>query len=47
MELSISPDIFQEKMIELMAGLEFAQAYLDDLLVISNEPGVTNLLVKP
>jgi hypothetical protein len=28
---SASPDIFQEKMSELMAGLEFARAYLDDL----------------
>ena len=29
-----SPDIFQEKMGELMAGLDFARAYLDDLLII-------------
>ena len=28
-------DIFQEKMNELMHDLEFAQAYLDNLLVIS------------
>ena len=35
MSLCNSPDIFQEKMSELMAGLEFAQAYLDDLLIIS------------
>jgi hypothetical protein len=27
-----SPDIFQEKMSELMFGLEFARAYLNDLL---------------
>ena len=33
--LSNSPDIFQEKMSELMAGLEFARAYLDDLLVLT------------
>jgi hypothetical protein len=31
MGLSISPDVFQEKMSELMSGLEFAWAYLDDL----------------
>jgi hypothetical protein len=35
--LSISPDVFQEKMSELMSGLEFAQAYLDDLLILSTE----------
>ena len=37
--LSASPDIFQEKTSDLMAGLEFAQAYLDDLLIISNQQG--------
>ena len=35
MGLCNSPDIFQEKMSELMAGLEFARAYLDDLIIIS------------
>ena len=30
-----SPDIFQEKMLELMESLEFVRAYLDDLLCIS------------
>ena len=35
MGLCNSPDIFQEKMTELMEGLEFARAYLDDLLIIS------------
>src|SRR6478609_2930234 len=35
MGLCNSPDIFQEKMSELMVGLEFARAYLDDLLLIS------------
>ena len=35
MGLCNSPDIFQEKMSELMIGLEFARAYLDDLLIIS------------
>ncbi len=35
MGLCTAPDIFQEKMNSLMDGLEFARAYLDDLLVIS------------
>jgi transposase InsO family protein len=35
MGLCNSPDIFQEKMNDIMTGLEFAQAYIDDLLVIS------------
>ena len=35
MGLCNSPDIFQEKMSDLMVGLEFARAYLDDLLIIS------------
>ena len=35
MGLCNSPDIFQEKMSELMIGLEFARAYLDNLLIIS------------
>ncbi len=30
-----SPDIFQAKMLELMATLEFIQTYLDDLLCIT------------
>src|SRR5688500_7684988 len=34
MGLCNSPDIFQEKMSKLMAGLEFARAYLDNLLII-------------
>jgi hypothetical protein len=29
------PDIFQEKMSDLMATLEFVQTYLDDLLIIT------------
>jgi Reverse transcriptase (RNA-dependent DNA polymerase) len=32
-----SPDISQEKMSELMYGLEFVRAYLDDLLVVSKD----------
>ena len=35
MGLCNSPDIFQEKMGELMHDLEFTRAYIDDLLVIS------------
>jgi hypothetical protein len=35
MGISGSPDIFQSKMSELMATLEFVQTYLDDLLIIS------------
>ena len=35
MGLCNAPDIFQEKMSELMAGLEFARAYIDDLLVVT------------
>ena len=35
MGVSGSPDIFQSKMLELMATLEFVQTYLDNLLIIS------------
>ena len=35
MELSGSPDIFQEKMSTLMESLEFVRVYLDDLLTIT------------
>ena len=35
MGLCNSPDIFQEKMSKLMTGLEFARAYLDNLLLIT------------
>ena len=37
MGLCNSPDIFQEKMSELMDGLNFVQTYIDDLLVITKE----------
>ena len=43
MGLCNSPDIFQEKMSELMVGLEFARAYIDDLLVVSNDDLDTHL----
>jgi hypothetical protein len=36
MGLCNSPDIFQEKMSKLMCGLEFVQAYIDDILAITN-----------
>ena len=35
MGLCNSPDIFQEKMSTLMAGLEFVRTYIDDLLVMT------------
>ena len=35
MGLCNSPDIFQEKMTELFAGLDYVRAYIDDLLIIS------------
>jgi len=35
MGLCNSPDIFQEKMGELMADLEFVHAYIDDLLILT------------
>ena len=35
MGLCNSPNIFQEKMNELMEGLEFVRAYLDDLLIVT------------
>ncbi len=35
MGIACSPDIFQAKMSELMAALEFVRAYLDDLLCIT------------
>jgi hypothetical protein len=46
MGLLVSPDIFQEKMSELMTGLDFACAYLDDLLFISTETGFDKDLEK-
>jgi hypothetical protein len=36
MGLCISADIFQERMGDLFAGMEFARAYIDDLLVVSS-----------
>ena len=36
MGVNVSPDVFQEKMSNLMQDLEYVRTYLDDLLVISN-----------
>jgi hypothetical protein len=46
MGLSKSPDIFQEKMSQLMSGLEFARAYLNDRLILSTEKGFEKHLEK-
>jgi hypothetical protein len=46
MGLSVSPDIFQEKMSELMTGLDFTRAYLDDFLILSTETGFDKHLEK-
>ena len=35
MGIAGSPDIFQEKMSDLVATLDFVKTYLDDLLIIS------------
>ena len=43
MGLCNSPDIFQEKMSDLMVGLEFARAYIDDLLIVSKGNFETHL----
>ena len=37
MGLCNSPDIFQEKMSTLLSDLEYVRAYIDDLLIISNQ----------
>ena len=36
MGLCNNPDIFQDKMNELLNGLQYATIYIDDLLIISN-----------
>lgn len=43
MGLCNSSDIFQDKMNELMQGLEFARAYIDDLLLVSKGNFETHL----
>ena len=47
MGVNISPDIFQEKMSDLMSGLEFVHTYLDDLLIISNSSFEDQLQQSP
>ena len=37
MGISCSPDIFQKKMSALVAHLEFARVYIDNLLVLSKD----------
>jgi hypothetical protein len=37
MGTACAPDIFQEKMSNLMDGLEFVQTYLDDCLVLTKD----------
>ena len=37
MGISCAPDIFQDKMSALVAHLEFAWVYIDDLLVLSKD----------
>ena len=37
MGLCNSPDIFQEKVSELMDGLEFVRAYIDDILITTSK----------
>ena len=36
MRLYNSTDIYQEKVNELLNGLQYVRAYIDDLLIISN-----------
>jgi Reverse transcriptase (RNA-dependent DNA polymerase) len=44
MGLAGSPDIFQEKMSDLMRGLDFVRCYLDDVLIISTSSFEEHLL---
>ena len=37
MGIANSPDIFQSKMMELMAALEFVRAYIDDCCALQKE----------
>ena len=43
MGLCNSPNIFQQKMNELFSGLEYARAYIDDQVIISNSNFEDNL----
>ena len=44
MGLCNSPDIFQEKMGELMADLEFVRAYIDDLIILTKDTWENHLI---
>jgi hypothetical protein len=46
MGLCNSPDIFQEKMSNLMQGLDYVRAYIDDILAITNGDWYDHLLDK-
>ena len=46
MGVAKSLDIFQEKMSELMVGLDFVRTYLNDILCIT-KGGYNNHLKKP
>jgi hypothetical protein len=46
MGLCNSPDIFQEKMSDLMQGLEFTRAYIDNLLIQEVSVSIWNTLTK-
>ena len=37
MGIMTAPDIFQQKMLELMIGMEYIRVYLDDLLLMSGK----------
>ena len=43
MGLSNSPDILQEKMNELLSGLEYVRAYIDDLLILTTDSWDTHI----
>ena len=45
MGLCNSPDIFQERMSELMEGLDYVRTYIDNLLVISSGTFEEHLVV--
>ena len=40
-------DIFQEKMNELLNGLEYVRAYVDDLLDLKDTQNITNSFMCP
>ena len=44
MGLCNSPDIFQEKVSEVMSGLEFVRAYIDDILDLTHSTWDSHLV---